>query len=1010
MHPSVLPFTLAALSAAAFAQNPGPGVAPPGSTEPAVAPDGVPTLLDLEAFQREAGRGWQLRRDRDTGWVRFLFGGALEPSVRPVGDDEVFAAAEEFVQLSEPLHGIEQAVLRRDRVVLLPLSIANSSDKLTARFVQEVDGVPVRAGTVNVLMDLDGRFLSLDTTGLPRLAGFDVRPSVPAADALEAARRLLRAEFGVFPTRVRGPELVIDQVPVDKTRRPELVWEVEVLYEEPGYQPHGQIYRFAAKGSPYLVSRDELIHEFDVYGNVSALVSPGLLPDVAYNPEAAEGMPFLEFSTPVGTITTDVDGDFSIPGVDTPLSATFTFYGTYADADNDPGFGADYSLAVTLQPNTQNDVLMNPSPSELTTAQANAYARINEQRLWLKSVNPADTTLDFRAEALVNQTWAACNATFDGVKTNYFQVFDNCVNSAYSTVVFHEMGHFLNQLYGSFNASDGFGEGMADVWAVYASDQPVVGQDFSSPGGFIRTAENSSMFCGDDNQGCQGQTHANGQPLVAAFWNVRERFNAALGDAAGDMAADVLLNAWMNAYDDGQVLNIIVEHLLVLDDDNGDLNDGTPNFDLINGGFVEQGFPGYQFTYVNFDDVVDVEDSLDENGPYGVSAELTSAMGSTITSAVLVYRVDGGSFLPTAMTNLSGDLYTGLIPGVSSPAHVEYYLLAQDGLGNTQTYPRDVADELLEFRVAERTVYYADSFDGPTDNGWTHVETATQDDWQRDVPQGKLGQSGGISWTDPPAAFSPPYCWGNDLGISGFNGAYQPEVDNSLFSPVIDLSAASDARLAFKRWLTVERGQFDSATIAVNGNQVYSNAFQPHTVDTEWTDALVDISAIADGNPSVQLEFRLQSDAGLHLGGWAIDDVEIVSFDAVDTACLPSPYGTGLAGSQGVPSLDSAGQPSRVGNADFRIKLKNGEPASVALIVVGFSQTSVPFLGGDLLVVPFASFLRLTDVFGQTELGIAIDGDPSQVGVQAFWQAFVSDASTAEGFSITPGLAMTVCN
>ena len=41
----------------------------------------------------------------------------------------------------------------------------------------------------------------------------------------------------------------------------------------------------------------------------------------------------------------------------------------------------------------------------------------------------------------------------------------------------------------------------------------------------------------------------------------------------------------------------------------------------------------------------------------------------------------------------------------------------------------------------------------------------------------------------------------------------------------------------------------------------------------------IDISSIADGNPSVQIEFSLVTDAGLTFGGWNIDDVEIVTID-----------------------------------------------------------------------------------------------------------------------------------
>ena len=77
-------------------------------------------------------------------------------------------------------------------------------------------------------------------------------------------------------------------------------------------------------------------------------------------------------------------------------------------------------------------------------------------------------------------------------------------------------------------------------------------------------------------------------------------------------------------------------------------------------------------------------------------------------------------------------------------------------------------------------------FETPGDNGWTHVQVATQDDWQHDVPQGKGG--------DPSAAFSGSKVWGNDLGPTGFNGLYQPNVTNYLESPTLSMAGQSDVQ------------------------------------------------------------------------------------------------------------------------------------------------------------------------------------------------------------------------
>ncbi|HEX5009841.1 MAG TPA: hypothetical protein VFY71_05530, partial [Planctomycetota bacterium] len=199
---------------------------------------------------------------------------------------------------------------------------------------------------------------------------------------------------------------------------------------------------------------------------------------------------------------------------------------------------------------------------------------------------------------------------------------------------------------------------------------------------------------------------------------------------------------------------------------------------------------------------------------------------------------------------------------------------------DTDGYTQWLPDALLpgaasySFFVGTTTSVFADGFEGPGDNGWTHVQLATQDDWQRGAPLGKAG--------DPAAAEQGSAVWGNDLGGSGFNGEYQPDVHNRLESPAISTLGQHGLRLRFQRWLTVEDGFYDQATVLVNGVPVWSNPATPgggtaHTLDSAWTPQDLDVSALADDQAAVHLRFELQSDGGLQFGGWNIDDLKLVT-------------------------------------------------------------------------------------------------------------------------------------
>ncbi len=77
-----------------------------------------------------------------------------------------------------------------------------------------------------------------------------------------------------------------------------------------------------------------------------------------------------------------------------------------------------------------------------------------------------------------------------------------------------------------------------------------------------------------------------------------------------------------------------------------------------------------------------LENTGDESGPYIVEATITDP--SSVTSASLFYRVDGGSYTQTAMSGSLGN-YVGVIPGQSAGSVIDYYIRATDGADPSNT-------------------------------------------------------------------------------------------------------------------------------------------------------------------------------------------------------------------------------------------------------------------------------------------------------------------------------------
>lgn len=419
---------------------------------------------------------------------------------------------------------------------------------------------------------------------------------------------------------------------------------------------------------------------------------------------------------------------------------------------------------------------------------------------------------------------------------------------------------------------------------------------------------------------------------------------------------------------------------------------------------------------------VELPDTSDATGPYVVDANITSLYGSTVTSATLRYRLRGAAnWTSTAMANVGGSTWRASIPALGTPATIEYYIEGVDDQGASEAAPKgaDLGALPYDFFVGIRTVLYSTGFEEATDNGWTHAQVATQDDWQRGALFGKAG--------DPATAFAGTRAWGNDLGPTGWNGFYTNNVNNWLRSPSINCSSSSQVVLEFRRWLTVESGQYDQARIRVNGQLVWSNATNADHVDTAWVPVQLDISSIAGNNPAVQVEFSLQSDAGVTLGGWNIDAFALVKLEPGTISCqAPASYCTAKLNSQGCsPQISSVGQASATSPAPFVVTAAQVINQKAGVLFYGFASGSSPFQGG-LKCVGGAVLRTQVQASGGTlgfddcsgvlnyDFNARIQGgaDPALVvGVDVFAQWWYRDGAdpTGYGTGLSNGLQFRIC-
>jgi hypothetical protein len=992
-HAASVLFASALLGATAFAQ-----VAEPADSQIFPGFDPGTTMRD---FQSRNGPQWMVRWTHETQSPRLVFGGNL-PLVpaNALSDEALVAASRAFVDELAPALGYDASTLLLDRVKHLPLSRAGGTDKVVVKFQQVVSGVPTHHGWVNLLFSADGRLLGLDNQGLPHVAQAPLDATVSTAAAVAAAQAAFAADTGVPAVSVEPAGYVLFPAKADARKS---AVHAAAAYQfklaaahDPvsGELPVIRQYVISARGEPAVLGSWSLVHG-DLIGKVQGNAQAGLLPDGGA-PEVLQNLKDVRLAATGETNKyTDDFGNFSFPGTNTSKLVTATFNGLYSRVDNNAG--AESSVALTLVPGVSQTLLLNQSLSEQTTAEINAHISVEAMRDWVLALDPGDTSFNFQVTSNVNQA-STCNAFYDGISINFYLSGGGCPNTSYSTVVWHEEGHWANDLYGSGNGGDGFGEGGADCWAMYIADNPVVAQDFFGLGTYIRTGDNTTQFCGDENPGCYGEVHFDGEPLMGAIWKVRRNLKNVLGPSGGGLLSDQYLLAWYQTFNDAQIKSIIEDHWLMLDDNDGNLNNGTPNYPTIDSAFVEQGFPGFVLPLFSVG-VTPVSSPVNSEGPVTVTANVTEENGS-LSAVTLFYTTNAGaSFSSVPMSFITGTLWSGQIPGQNSPAVVGYYVRATDASSQGNNFPAKAPKDFLTYDVGTVTVHHSFDFEPVSDEGWTHQLVATQDDWMHGSPNGAS--------TDPPAAYSGAQVWGNDLAPAGFNGIYQPNVNNNLQSPAFNLSGKTGLHLRFRRWLNVEKGIYDLAQVFVNNTLVFTNPADVDLLDSAWIAQDFDISSIADNNASVKVKFQLITDPGVEFGGWNIDDFQILSLGPVTGGQFVQ-YGAGTPGQGGVtPVLSGSGNAAPGGM--ITISTSSAKANAPGTLFIGNTQAAIPALGGTFLIGNILATAGITTSAGGTAVLVGtLPNTPAISGLQVNLQHWMLDPAGPKGKSATNGLQFTI--
>lgn len=796
---------------------------------------------DWRGFIDGEGHGWTARWDEATRTPSALRGPGIDLGAADTADD-VGAAFLRWAEGHRRILGLHAD----DALRVADVRRWGGGDAWFVDVERSRAGLPIRRGGLTASIRA-GR-LGLVKNGATGQAEVRGTLLISAAAAIEAARNEGPAPEATHTHASAAAVLVPHRGPDGLWLVP--AWEVRSTTADPLGRWH--VFVDAQSGRVLAVENDVRMLE----GVVSALHH-------ARNPaDPLTETPIQEAWVEAGDlqVSTGEDGSFSI---ETEDSWSVRLHGDWLDVDNAAGQDA--------QPSTEETSLVltavTAHPAEVDT-----WVHAQHMRDWGLRVDADVGMSTISLDAVVNLPYS-CNAWFDG-NINFLSAGDGCNNTGMiADVIYHEWGHgfhFWSNPYGLFDGS--LSEGASDVIAFLQTGDHVIAPFFYTNGGGIRDVENEQRYP-DDYVPSYYYSHYNGLIFGGAMWDLWGILQDDLGAEEGTATIEQILVGILKA---GPTIESSFDDAVFADDDNGTLADGTPHLCAIIDAFGAHGLgPGDAGVFLLSGHEPVEWGVADVATPLRVDVlDAGDCINGIADTAWVTWRANGGEWVSTDLL-VDGNVVTGAIPSQPDGTFVEYYLTLQERAGAVANAPAGGETMPYTFYVGDVIDVLCEDFEAG-DAKWTHellegADDLGADDWMWGAPQGIGG--------DPDAAWSGTSAWGNDLALEeGWDGQYQDGKKNKLVSVDYDTGPYAGVFLRYRRWLSVEDGAFDDAVIRADGDVVWRNWASgetdggAHHIDTSWIGHVVPLGEYGDDG-TLMLSFSLESDDGLHFGGWTLDDV-----------------------------------------------------------------------------------------------------------------------------------------
>ena len=778
---------------------------------------------------------------------------------------------------------------------------ATETYKFTAvYFKQNVQGVPVYNSRLQVLVRNDSGYpavsIGTDLRNVEALAGVSRPVGIERSMVDARAADFLGSDF----VYVSEPELVVyagyDFESVPATFAYVFDAEVGTVRDLDNYQKARYIID-ASSGE--LLRKENLVlnctHNERIANAIfaSATAIDGVVTGAntitsraeACDPEVQVGMPYLAIPDNInGTVYTDYEGNATglVGG-----QRTLTVDGRYFDVNYSSG--TPYSQTVTIEPGLPFNIALNPT-NESGKAAMNAYIESNVVRDFTLARNPSYPTIGNQFDWDINiGVSGSCNAFYNGSSINFYNAGGGCNNTAFSVIVHHEYGHHLVSVGGS--GQNEFGEGSGDVMGVLIERDSQLARGFftNDCNSGIRNADNTCTFDASSCSSCGSAIHSCGQLISGCVWDCVAAFedSGMTPDEANFYMGDLYVNM-IPLHSGGSIQQDILIDILTLDDNDGNLNNGSPNYFEIAAGFAVHGFDAPELSGLDFQfpngtpSVISPFDGVD----LAMNVSGISFQPAPNTGTLYIAR-SNGTVDDIAMPQVADSQYLLSFSDIECDEAVGYYFSAETTTGDVFYWPggqTSVPSPSTRFSGIGATgeiIAFEDDFQ--TDTGWTVSGGAVDGQWGRGVPID-------CDRADPPSdADGSGFCFLTDNSSANNCNSDVDDGQTILTSPALDASAPGSV-ISYSRWFDNTFGNApneDTMFVQVSGDGGLSwvglEVVGPVAeADGGWYQKQFLVSSYVANSTNFRIRFIAQDTGEGSVVEAAVDGVRLLATECID--------------------------------------------------------------------------------------------------------------------------------